>query len=47
MAYPNSKIIEFTEEGAKEIALEETSHYNIMEQFFDDKDRLLHHLLDK
>ncbi|MGG3891302.1 AAA family ATPase [Metabacillus fastidiosus] len=47
MSYPNSKIVEFTEEGAKEIALEETSHYNIMKQFFDDKDRLLHHLLDE
>lgn len=46
MAYPDAKIIEFTEEGAKETTLEETGHYNIMRQFFDDKNRLLHHLLN-
>ncbi|MEK3936622.1 AAA family ATPase [Sporosarcina sp. FSL W7-1349] len=47
MAYPNAQIIEFTEGGAKETSLEETSHYQMMKQFFDDKDRLLHHLLNE
>ena len=47
MSYPNAKIIELTEEGAKETTLEETNHYHIMKQFFDDKERLLHHLLNK
>ena len=46
MSYPNAKIIELTEEGAKETSLEETNHYCVMKQFFDDKDRLLHHLLN-
>ncbi|GED18198.1 hypothetical protein [Aneurinibacillus migulanus] len=46
MSYSNAKIIEFTEEGAKETSLEETNHYRIMKQFFEDKDRLLHHLLN-
>lgn len=45
LSYPHAKIIEFTEDGAQETTLEETSHYQIMKQFFDDKDRMLHHLL--
>src|SRR5690606_31325908 len=36
MSYPNSKIIELSEEGAKETLLEETNHYSIMKQFFED-----------
>lgn len=46
MAYPNSKIIELTEEGLNEVRLEDTQHYSIMKQFFDDPKRLLHHLFD-
>ncbi|MEK4027623.1 AAA family ATPase [Pseudobacillus sp. FSL P4-0506] len=45
MAYPDSKILEVTEDGLCEKPLEETSHYVMMKQFFDDKERLLHHLL--
>ena len=45
MAYPDAKIFEFTEEGIKESNLEETNHYCIMKQFFEDKNRMLHHLL--
>ncbi len=44
MAYPDAKIIQLTEEGLTEVSLEETSHYSIMEQFFSDRKRLLHHL---
>ncbi|MFG6115553.1 AAA family ATPase [Thalassobacillus devorans] len=47
MAYPNSKIIQLSEEGMKETKLENTDHYNIMKQFFEDKDRLLHHLFEQ
>lgn len=46
MSYPNAKIIEFTAEGAKETTLEETEHYSIMKRFFEDKNRMLHHLLN-
>lgn len=45
MSYPNALIIELTEEGAKETSLEDTNHFMIMKQFFDDRDRVLHHLL--
>ncbi|MYL59547.1 AAA family ATPase [Virgibacillus halodenitrificans] len=47
MAYPNSKITQLTQEGMQETRLEETSHYTIMKQFFEDKDRLLYHLFDE
>ncbi|WP_047985472.1 AAA family ATPase [Ornithinibacillus californiensis] len=45
MAYPNAKIIQLTEDGMEELKLEETNHYQTMQQFFENKDRLLHHLL--
>ncbi|MCM3761421.1 AAA family ATPase [Alkalihalobacillus oceani] len=44
MAYPGAKIIQLTEEGMEEISLEQTQHYSIMKQFFEDRDRLFHHL---
>lgn len=47
MAYPSSKILELTGNGIKESTLEETGHYKIMKQFYDDKDRLIHHLLNE
>ncbi|MGX6445154.1 AAA family ATPase [Neobacillus sp. K501] len=47
MAYPSSKILELTDNGMKESTLEETDHYKIMKQFYDDKDRLIHHLLNE
>lgn len=46
MAYPDAKIFEFTEEGIKESKLEDTNHYQIMKQFFDDKNKMLHHLFE-
>lgn len=45
MAYPSSSLIELTEEGLEESSLEETSHYQMMKQFFDDRERMIHHLL--
>ncbi|MGG1573051.1 AAA family ATPase [Fictibacillus sp. NRS-1165] len=45
MSYPSAKIVELTEEGLQETSLEETNHYQIMKQFFDDRDRIMHHLL--
>ncbi|WP_404332459.1 AAA family ATPase [Mesobacillus maritimus] len=46
MAYPDAVIYEFSEKGIKERKLEETNHYQIMKQFFDDKGRMIHHLLN-
>lgn len=44
MAYPNSIIYEFSQNGIHKRELEETNHYSLMKQFFDDRERLLHHL---
>lgn len=44
MAYPESAIMQLTGEGMEEVTLEETSHYSLMKQFFENKDRMLHHL---
>jgi predicted ATPase len=45
MSYPSSNILELTENGIRETRVEETGHYKLMKQFFDDKDRFIHHLL--
>ncbi|SEM12136.1 Predicted ATPase [Mesobacillus persicus] len=47
MAYPDAQIIQLTGEGMTETTLEETDHYSFMKQFFDNKDRILHHLFNK
>lgn len=44
MAYPNAKIIQLSEDEIYESTLEATQHYSIMKQFFENKDRMLHHL---
>lgn len=44
MAYPNAKILQLTEDGINESILEDTQHYSLMKQFFENKDRMLHHL---
>ncbi|MCA0990418.1 AAA family ATPase [Guptibacillus hwajinpoensis] len=46
MSYPFAKILQLTNKGMRDVSLEETDHYITMKQFFDDKDRLLHHLLN-
>ncbi|WP_369803178.1 hypothetical protein [Sporosarcina sp. P2] len=45
LSFAGAIILEFTDEGVQETPLEETSHYQIMKQFFDDKERMLHYLL--
>ncbi|RSD26843.1 AAA family ATPase [Mesobacillus subterraneus] len=47
MAYPDAAIYEFTEDGIHLRALEETNHYIIMKQFFDDRKRMVHRLLEE
>jgi len=44
MAYPDAKILQLSEEGITETKLEDTNHYIMMKQFFDDRERILHHL---
>ncbi|RST57586.1 ATP-binding cassette domain-containing protein [Siminovitchia terrae] len=44
MAYPDALLYEFTREGIKKTTLENTEHFRLMKQFFDDKERMLFHL---
>ena len=46
MAYPEAKILQLTDEGMNEAKLEDTDHYTIMKQFFEDRERLFHHLFN-
>lgn len=46
MAYPESKIIQLSEEGLEETTLEETNHYQMMKQFMENRERMLHHLFN-
>nr|WP_239588289.1 AAA family ATPase [Gracilibacillus alcaliphilus] len=44
MAYPHAAIIELSEDGMEAKKLEDTQHYSVMKQFFEDRNQLLHHL---
>ncbi|WP_449354933.1 AAA family ATPase [Virgibacillus natechei] len=44
MAYSDAKVLQLTEEGMKETKLEATDHYTVMQQFFEERGRVLHHL---
>lgn len=45
MSYPNSAIYEMSDMGIQEKRLEETNHFQIMKQFFDEPNRILNYLL--
>lgn len=47
MAYPTAFIYQLENEGMREVELEDTPHFSIMNQFFSDRDRLLHHLFKR
>ncbi|WP_459500269.1 AAA family ATPase [Bacillus sp. C1] len=44
MAYPETTIYSLTQEGIYESTLEETEHYQTTKLFFENRDRLFHHL---
>ncbi|RWR12527.1 AAA family ATPase [Siminovitchia fortis] len=46
MAYPDALLYEFTKEGVRKTTLENTEHFTLMKQFFDDKERMLFHLFN-
>ncbi|WP_413374743.1 AAA family ATPase [Alkalihalobacillus sp. 1P02AB] len=46
MAYPNASLCQLGNDVIEKVELEQTEHYQIMNQFFTDKDRLLHHLFN-
>ncbi len=46
MAYPESTIYSLTQEGIQESTLEDTEHYQTTKLFFENRDRLFHHLFN-
>ncbi|MEI4803152.1 AAA family ATPase [Bacillus sp. NPDC077411] len=44
MAYPDAIMYSLHQEKIQEITLEETEHYQTMKLFFEDRERLFHHL---
>ena len=46
MTYPESTIYSLTQEGIHESTLEETEHYQTTKLFFENRDRLFHHLFE-
>ena len=46
MAYPNAKILQFTESGIEQVGYRDTEHYRLTKQFLDDPERMMKYLLD-
>jgi predicted ATPase len=47
MAYPNSEIMQFTDEGMRKVAYRETDHYQITKQFIDRPEQMIKYLLSE
>ncbi|PHS12458.1 MAG: AAA family ATPase [Blastopirellula sp.] len=46
MAYPDALIYEFTPDGLKEVAYQETEHFQVTRSFLDQPERMLKHLFE-
>ncbi len=46
MAFPGAQILEFSDDGIREVAYGETEHYRITRDFLNDPERMLHYLLN-
>lgn len=46
MAFPGADIMEFSADGIRKVAYQETEHYRVTKQFLDDPQRMLHYLLN-
>jgi len=47
MTFPDSEIIEFTQNGISRVEYRETEHYRITKSFLDDPERMLRYLLQE
>ena len=47
MAYPNARILLFSEEGIQAVAYRDTEHYKVMKQFMDNPERMLKYLIEE
>ena len=46
MTFPNAKILEFSQDGIKEVKYQETEHFQITKSFLENPEKMLHYLLD-
>lgn len=46
LAFPNAQILEFNEDGIKEVSYTETEHYKITKSFLDNPEKMLYYLFD-
>ncbi len=46
MAFPGAQILEFSDDGIREVVYRETEHYRITRDFLNDPERMLHYLLN-
>ncbi len=46
MAFPDSEILEFSEDGIKSVDYKDTEHYNVTRDFLNNPEKMLHYLLD-
>lgn len=44
MAFPNAEILEFSSDGIKRVAYQETEHFKITKRFLDNPEKMLHYL---
>ncbi len=46
MTFPNAQILEFSKDGIKEIAYQDTEHFQITKSFLENPEKMLYYLLD-
>ena len=46
MAFPDAQILEFSQNGIKKVAYQDTEHFKITKSFFENPEKILHYLLD-
>lgn len=47
MAFPNARILEFSEHGIRPVNYKDTAHYQVTKQFLDHPERMLRYLLEE
>lgn len=46
MTFPAAQILEFSQEGIREVNYQDTEHFNITKRFLENPEKMLHYLLD-
>ena len=46
MAFPNSEILEFTQDGIKKTKYQDTEYFQITKNFVENPEKMLHYLLN-